>query len=56
MLGELSHRNKENIHKSDSSSKEGPGLMQATISALKEEIVTLQQDKISIKREWLSEV
>lgn len=35
MFGDLSNRNKENHHKSDISLKEGSGLLQATVAALK---------------------
>ena len=45
MLSDSNRKNKENYQKFDFSSKDGSSLLQSTITALKEEISILQQDK-----------
>jgi hypothetical protein len=45
MLSDSNRKNKENYQKFDLSSKDGSSLLQSTITALKEEISILQQDK-----------
>lgn len=54
MLSESNRKNKENYQKYDISSKEGSSLLQSTITALKDEISILQQDKNMIEKQWVS--
>lgn len=56
MLSDSNRKNKENYQKFDLSSKDGSSLLQSTITALKEEISVLQQDKNMIEKQWFSEV
>lgn len=56
MLAENSYRNKENLAKPDPHAKDAPGLLPTTIAILKEEISTLQKEKLSIEKEWVKEV
>lgn len=56
MLSDSNRKNKENYQKFDLSSKDGSSLLQSTITALKEEISILQQDKNMIEKQWFSEV
>ena len=56
MLSDSNRKNKENYQKFDLSSKDGSSLLQSTITALKEEITILQQDKNMIEKQWFSEV
>jgi hypothetical protein len=56
MLSETSRRNKENILKYDSSTKESNSLVHSTITNLRDEIVCLQQEKCMIEKQWIAEV
>jgi hypothetical protein len=54
MLSETNRRNKENIIKYDTSTKESGTLVHSTIANLREEITALQQEKCMIERQWIA--
>lgn len=54
MLSETSRRNKENIIKFDSTSKDNTSLVHSTISNLREEIACLQQEKSMVEKQWVA--
>lgn len=48
-------RNKENL-KNESGIKEGSSLLHSTVQGLREEIASLQQEKMMMQKEWIGEV
>lgn len=56
MLNDHLNKNKENIYRFEHSQKEPSNLLHSTVVALKEEISTLKNEKISIQKQWIAEV